>query len=279
MDVSYSQLRNITCPIRHYFTLTKNKSSELFRPATLGHLVHRIYAKAFKNRNFKFVTPDFVQKELINISGANINMYNLVTEHIHESVLKKFPKKLEIEAQHTVVTDKLPHIDSEVVIYNKPDISYIQKNVATVCEIKTGGYKKFDPLQLQYYAWGLSLKNNTIDHFVTKVFYTATNNIDVINLFTRDELQTAIDRYLYSSCKAYDFLGIKSSKEVASVLPFLIATNSEKLTGLFNIIHPEQCASCNSSIICPAYLQEVTKTFEKKMSNLTSSDIMIQVNV
>ena len=279
MNVPCLQLRNITCPIRHYFTIVKTKSTNLFKPATLGHIVHNIYAKALKERNFNFVTPEYTQKMLLDINSANTNsnMYNLIKEHIHTSIFKKIPKKISIENQHTVVTNKLPHIANEVVIYNKPDITYIQKNVCTVCELKTGSYKKYDPMQLHYYAWGLSLNNNKLDHFVMKVFYTANNTMEVINLFDREELQLVIDRYLESSCKAYDYLGIKNVKEVSSILPTLVATDSEKLTGLFNIIHPEQCASCNSSIICPAYLQEVIHTFEQKMSNVTVSDKLIQV--
>jgi hypothetical protein len=279
MDIAYTQLRNTTCPIRHYFTLTKNKSAALLKPSTLGHLIHKIYAKALKIRNFNFLTEHYVNNELRAINAPlNTNMYALVKTHIHEKILKKIPKKVNIECQHTVITNKLPHIDSEVVIYIKPDIAYTQKNILTVCEIKTGKYKKYDPLQLHYYAWGLSLKDSNINHFVMKVFYTDSGVIEVVSLMDRDELQITIDRYLDSSCKAYAFLNINNIKEVASVLPTLIATDSIKLTKLFNMIHPEQCASCNSSIICPSYLQEVTRTFEDKMSNITVSDMLIQVN-
>jgi len=263
------------CPIRHYFTLNRNKNNSLIKLITKGKIVHKIYAKALEIKNFDFVDDAYIAKEL-KVSTLKKEELQQIYKHIHKSLIKKFPKKLFIESQIISTTDKLPHISSIVNIYNKPDLYYIQDNIATICEIKTGAYKKYDPLQLLYYSWSISLHNKHIENFVHKVIYTSVGKIDVVRLINKEELQTSIDRYFTSSCKAYKLLNIKSVTELSSSMSSLLSTDSNKLTSLFTIIHPEQCASCNSSIICPAYLREVTNTFENKVLNSTSSDKLVQ---
>lgn len=279
MDVSYSQIRNMTCPIRHYFTLIKDKSTSSFKPITVGHIVHKLYAKALLVRNFDFYNDTFLTKELHKADKLFLKptVGPIIEQHIHSSVFKKFPKKLKTEQQYTVVTNRLPHISEEVHIHNKPDVSFFQKDTATVCEIKTGSYQQYDPLQLHYYAWGLSLNSNA-QHFISKVLYTVSNSIEVVDVMDKDTLQIRMDRYFDSSSKAYAHLSINNITEVASVMPVLIATESPKLTELFNIIHPEQCVSCNSSIICPAYQKEIIGVFKQRMQNIPISDVLIQCN-
>lgn len=276
MDLSYSQLRNITCPIRHYFTLLKSKGSFSFKPA-MGQVIHDIYKLALKNRDFNEIDVILI-KDILKKNSCRTDSCELIKKHIHPSIIKKLPKKLFIEQNYCVQTNRLPHISSIIDLYCKPDISYIQNNVGTIIEIKTGDYKKYDPMQLHYYAWILSISNSNVRHLVTKVFYTSSNELIVIDTLSREEIQVIVDRYFSSSAKSYQTLGISNFKETPSVISNLIDTNSNKLTSLFSTIHPEQCASCNSSIICPAYLKEVTKTFENKMSNVLISDKLIQCN-
>lgn len=280
MDLSYSQIRNMTCPIRHYFTLIKNNKDLSILPIIIGNIVHKIYSQALLNKNFNFYNDKFVKNELHKIGQHALydKVCNILKNHIHKNAIQKFPCNVKIEKQYTVSTVNLPHIDQIVNIYNKPDITYLHKGIATVCEIKTGAYNQYDPLQLLYYAWGMSIHTNA-EYFITKVFHTADNNINVIYTMDKEELQKCMDRYFESSKKAYVHLGITSIIEVSSIIPTLIANNSHKLTELFNIIHPEQCASCNSFIVCPAYQQEIIKIFKQRMQNIPISDMMMQCEI
>ena len=277
MHISYSQLKNKLCPIRHYFTINQ-KCAEVIKPITIGNIVHKVYADVLKTRSYKNIVPDFIKNELEKEDKYSPHIENNIKKHIHKGILKKIPKKAILEKKLIVSTNKLPYLDEIVHIYCKPDIYYIQDDVSTICEIKTNAYNKYDPLQLTFYAWAVSLHNQNVKHFVHKVYYTATNQIQVVELVEKEEIQDRIDRYFYSACKAYSTLHISTLVESIPLLATLISTDSKQLTSLFNIIHPEQCLSCNSSIICPAYCKEVTATFECKVATNTSSDILVFIN-
>ena len=84
----------------------------------------------------------------------------------------------------------------------------------------------------------------------------------------RDDMPIIIDRYINSANHAYKQLGISNVAEVTSIVSNAIQHNIPALAHVFNNIHPEQCTTCYSSIICPAYHREITNTLVQRATNI-----------
>ena len=130
MQISYTELCNITCPIRHYFyTMHPNKRTT---GSILGIIVHTIYQHAVQQTSFAFADNAYITTLLHKIKAPylinSVNFYKNVYSHLHNNIFK-LTKNAIAEQVYTFSTNRLLFIPDITYVYNKPDIVQIHKDI------------------------------------------------------------------------------------------------------------------------------------------------------
>ena len=265
MLLSYSTLRDFSCPLRFVFSRQNSNINKI--KSFIGVIVHNLYYRALSNRktSFEFFDKEYLHNMIMDWEHPPINLTELfyaVKKHLHSEFLQNlecyFDSKIELETVFGIcIEDLISVVEANSWLFIKPDILITTDDEIIIYDIKTSKTMSPDINQLYFYLWVVGKFKEVKSSTKTRgyIYNTFFNSVKPLIFSNFNNIECIIKRRCASIHKVYSSVDIKHILYVPSMihekLMSLRSNDSISLNNLVKNLPFNTCETCYYRYLCP----------------------------